>query len=328
LIVGIVALASLGLVGCGGPFPQSALDPASDFAWKLQDLFTGIFFWAVVVFVLVEGALIVAIVRFRERPGGPAPKRTHGNTILEISWTLAPAIVLVLIAIPTIKTIWDVDRPPRGESLVVEAIGHQWWWEFRYPDLGVVTANELHIPVGKQIDVRLTSADVIHSFWFPRLGGKRDVIPGHENQIWFTADSAGVYLGQCAEFCGLSHALMKMELVAESPEDFEKWVERQKADAVVSDSAAFARGGQAFMRSGCIACHAVRGTMAQGVIGPDLTHVGSRRRIAAGILDNTPENLERWIRYPQQVKPGSLMQVQEMDDETARLIVEYLQSLK
>ena len=328
LIVGGVALAGLGLTACGGPFPQSALDPASDFAWKLQDLFTGIFFWAVVVFVLVEGALIVAIFRFRERPGGPAPKRTHGNTILEISWTLAPAVVLVLIAIPTIKTIWDVDRPPRGESLVVEAIGHQWWWEFRYPDLGVVTANEIHIPVGTQIDVRLTSDDVIHSFWFPRLGGKRDVIPGRENQIWFTADSAGIYLGQCAEFCGLSHALMKMELVAESPEDFERWVEQQKADAVVADSATFARGSQAFMQSGCIACHAVRGTIAQGVIGPDLTHVGSRRRIAAGILDNTPENMERWIRYPQQVKPGALMQVPEMDDETVRLIVEYLQNLK
>lgn len=323
-----MALAGLGLTACGGPFPQSALDPASDFAWKLQDLFTGIFFWAVVVFVLVEGALIVAIFRFRERPGGPAPKRTHGNTLLEISWTLAPAIVLVLIAIPTIKTIWDVDRPPRGESLVVEAIGHQWWWEFRYPDLGVVTANELHIPVGRQIDVRLTSDDVIHSFWFPRLGGKRDVIPGHENQIWFTADSTGVYLGQCAEFCGLSHALMKMELVAEEPEDFERWVERQKADAVVADSIAFAAGSQAFMQSGCIACHAVRGTVAQGMIGPDLTHVGSRRRIAAGILDNTPENMERWIRYPQQVKPGALMVVPEMDDETVRLIVEYLQSLK
>jgi cytochrome c oxidase subunit 2 len=321
-------MATIMLGACGGPFPQSALDPASDFAWKLQDLFEGIFFWAVVVFVLVEGALIVAILRFRERPGGPEPKATHGNTALEIAWTLAPAIVLVLIAIPTIKTIWDVDRPARGESLVVEAVGHQWWWEFRYPDLGIVTANELHIPVGQQIDVRLTSADVIHSFWFPRLGGKRDVIPGHETQIWFTADSAGLYLGQCAEFCGLSHALMKMELVAESPEDFEAWVEGQLAEAVAVDSVSFAEGTQAFMRGGCIACHTVRGTVAQGVIGPDLTHIGSRRRIAGGILDNTPENMERWIRDSQGVKPGSLMIVPELDDETVSLIVEYLQSLK
>ncbi|MGB5672991.1 MAG: cytochrome c oxidase subunit II [Gemmatimonadota bacterium] len=324
----LLTLATISLGACGGPFPQSALDPASDFAWKLQDLFQGIFFWAVVVFVLVEGALIVAILRFRERPGGPEPKATHGNTLLEISWTLAPAIVLVLIAIPTIKTIWDVDRPARGESLVVEAVGHQWWWEFRYPDLGIVTANELHIPVGQQIDVRLTSADVIHSFWFPRLGGKRDVIPGHETQIWFTADSAGLYLGQCAEFCGLSHALMKMQLVAESPADFEVWVEGQLADAVVTDSVSFAEGTQAFMRGGCIACHKIRGTVAQGVIGPDLTHVGSRRRIAGGILDNTPENMERWIRDSRGVKPGSLMIVPELDDETVSRIVEYLQGLK
>ena len=324
----LLAVATLVLGACGGPFPQSALDPASDFAWKLQDLFEGIFFWAVVVFVLVEGALIVAILRFRERPGSPAPKATHGNTILEISWTLAPALVLALIAIPTVKTIWDVDRPARGESLVVQAIGHQWWWEFRYPELGIVTANELHIPVGQQIDVRLTSADVIHSFWFPRLGGKRDVIPGHENQIWFTADSAGLYLGQCAEFCGLSHALMKMQLVAEDPADFEAWVELQRADAVVEDSVQFADGSQAFLQGGCIACHAVRGTIAQGVIGPDLTHVGGRRRIAAGILDNTPENLERWIRHSQELKPGSLMVVPELDDETVGRIVAYLQGLK
>lgn len=327
-ILALLTLATLSLGACGGPFPQSALDPASDFAWKLQDLFEGIFFWAVVVFVLVEGALIVAILRFRERPGGAKPKATHGNTLLEISWTLAPAIVLVLIAIPTIKTIWDVDRPARGESLVVEAVGHQWWWEFRYPDLGIVTANELHIPVGQQIDVRLTSADVIHSFWFPRLGGKRDVIPGHETQIWFTADSAGLYLGQCAEFCGLSHALMKMELVVESPADFEAWVEGQRAEAMVADSVSFAEGSQAFMQGGCIACHTVRGTIAQGVIGPDLTHVGSRRRIAAGILDNTPENMERWIKDSRGVKPGSLMIVPELDDETVNRIVEYLQSLK
>jgi len=327
-IAAVSVLAVILLVGCGGPFPQSALDPASDFAWKLQHLFEGIFLWAVVVFVLVEGALIVAILRFRERPGGPAPKATHGNTVLEIAWTLAPAIVLVLIAIPTVETIWDVDRPARGESLVVEAIGHQWWWEFRYPELGIVTANELHIPVGQQVDVRLTSADVIHSFWFPRLGGKRDVIPGHETQIWFTADSAGLYLGQCAEFCGLSHALMKMELVAESAAEFEAWANGQRADAVVTDSAAFADGSQAFMQGGCIACHSVRGTIAQGVIGPDLTHVGSRRRIAAGILENTPANMERWIKNTRGVKPGSLMVVPELDDEVVQRIVSYLRGLK
>ena len=323
-----LTVATLVLGACGGPFPQSALDPASDFAWKLQDLFQGIFFWAVVVFVLVEGALIVAILRFRERPGRPGPKATHGNTILEISWTLAPAVILVLIAIPTIKTIWDVDRPARGESLVVQAIGHQWWWEFRYPELGVVTANELHIPVGQQIDVRLTSADVIHSFWFPRLGGKRDVIPGHENQIWFTADSAGLYLGP-----------MRGVLRA---------VPRPDEDAVggrgpgglrgLGGAAARRRGSGGFgpvrrrqpgLPAGWLHCVS-RGSRDHraGGIGPDLTHVGGRRRIAAGILDNTPENLERWIRHSRELKPGSLMVVPELDDDTLRRIVTYLQGLK
>lgn len=324
----LLVLTTVTLTGCGGPFPQSALDPGSDFAWRLQDLFNGIFFWAVVVFVVVEAALIVAIVRYRARPGGPHPRATHGNTLLEISWTLAPALILVLIAIPTIRTIWVVDNPPTGDALVVEAIGHQWWWEFRYPDLGVVTANELHVPVGMQVDIRLTSADVIHSFWIPRVGGKRDVIPGHETRIWFTVDSAGVYLGQCAEFCGLSHALMKMELVAEEPAEFEKWTANQLADAVVEDSAAFADGAGAFLQGGCIACHAVRGTNAQGVIGPDLTHVGSRRRIGAGIMDNTPDNLARWIRDTQAIKPGALMVVPDLDDEVLQRIVEYLGSLQ
>lgn len=324
----LLVLTALVLSGCGGPFPQSALDPGSDFAWRLHDLFTGIFFWAVVVFVVVETALVVAIVRFRARPGGPTPKATHGNTLLEISWTLAPALILVLIAIPTIRTIWVVDSPAPGEALVVEAIGHQWWWEFRYPDLGVVTANEMHVPVGTRIDLRLTSADVIHSFWVPRIGGKRDVIPGHETSLWFTVDSAGLYLGQCAEFCGLSHALMKLDLIADEPADFEAWVERQVSDAVVVDSARFADGSQAFLQGGCIACHAVRGTVAQGVIGPDLTHVGSRRRIGSGILDNTPENLTRWIRETQAIKPGALMVVPELDDEVIQRIVDYLGSLE
>jgi cytochrome c oxidase subunit 2 len=186
----------------------------------------------------------------------------------------------------------------------------------------------MHIPAGQQVDVRLTSADVIHSFWVPRLGGKRDVIPGHETRIWFTADSAGVYLGQCAEFCGLAHALMKMEVVVDEPADFEAWVETQLSDALVTDSTRFAEGSQAFLQGGCIACHAIRGTVAQGVIGPDLTHVGSRRKIAAGILDNTPENMTRWIRETQAVKPGALMVVPELDDEVLRRIVEYLGSLK
>jgi len=228
-----IALATLVFAGCGGPFPQSALRPSSDFATSLDDLFRGIFFWAVIVFVLVEGALLVAVFRFRDREGKREARHVHGNTVLEISWTIAPAIILVLIAVPTIRTIWEVDRPTTDpDALLVEAVGRQWWWEFRYPELGIVTANELHVPVGRTIDLRLTSADVIHSFWFPRAGGKRDVIPGHENHLWFKMDSVGVFPGQCAEFCGLSHALMKMEMVSESPAEFEAWVSAQQRTAL------------------------------------------------------------------------------------------------
>jgi cytochrome c oxidase subunit 2 len=343
------------LAGCGGPFPQSALDPASDFATRLDDLFRGIFFWAVIVFVLVEGALLLAVFRFRDREGKRRPESIHGNTILEISWTLAPAIVLVLIAVPTFRTIWDVDRPTRDpDALVVEVIGHQWWWEFRYPEYGIVTANELHVPVGRTIDVRLTSADVIHSFWFPRAGGKRDVLPGHENHLWFTMDSTGVFPGQCAEFCGLSHALMKMELVSSTPEAFAEWVALQQRPAIGTEPPAQATdslaaepetvppgsalspelrqileaGQQKFLQSGCIACHRIAGTPAAGVLGPDLTHIGSRRTIAAGILENTPENMAIWLRDPMAVKPGALMPNLNLDEDTIRTLVAYLESLK
>jgi len=356
-IFAIVAVAAL-LSGCGGPFPQSALRPASDFATSLDDLVRGIFFWSVTVFVLVEGALLLAVFRFRDREGKRSAKHVHGNTILEIAWTIAPAFILVLIAVPTIRTIWEVDRPTTDpDALLIEAVGRQWWWEFRYPELGIVTANEIHVPVGRTVDIRLTSADVIHSFWFPRAGGKRDVIPGHETQLWFKMDSVGVFLGQCAEFCGLSHALMKMEMVSESPEEFADWVSVQQRSALGTGETApppatvepaegeealepqadplspglravLDAGIQAFLGSGCIACHRIEGTVAAGVLGPDLTHVGSRRTIAAGILENTPENLERWLRDPAAVKPGVLMPTLSLDEDTIRILVAYLESLK
>ncbi len=330
-----VAAAGLLVSACGGEYTQSALVPRSDFARNLDALFRGIFWWALAVFILVEGALVVAVLRFRERPGADKPKPVHGNTLLEITWTLAPAIVLILIAIPTIRSIWLVDRPPTAEAMVVEAIGHQWWWEFRYPELGVVTANEMHLPVGRTVDVRLRSADVIHSFWFPQMGGKRDVIPGHETFLWFTPDSTGLYTGQCAEFCGIAHALMKMELVVEEPAAFETWVESMRAEVALpaaGDSteagALMTAGSQAFMSGGCIACHTIAGTLAQGVLGPDLTHVGGRRTIAAGILENSPEEMARWIRDPQAIKTGVLMPTMGLSEEQIQTIVAYLQGLK
>ncbi|PYO94643.1 MAG: cytochrome c oxidase subunit II, partial [Gemmatimonadetes bacterium] len=216
--------AALAVAGCAGPFPQSTLRPRSDFGRAIDHLFTGIFWWAVIVFVLVETLLLITLIRFRHREGRPAPKPARGNTALEIGWTLAPAVILVLVAVPTMRTILAVagDAPP--DAVKVEVIGHQWWWEYKYPNLGIVTANEMHVPVGKPVQVSITSADVIHSFWVPALAGKRDATPGHVTRVAFRADSVGEYSGQCAEFCGVSHANMGLRVLVDSDAAFERWV--------------------------------------------------------------------------------------------------------
>src|SRR5436190_16674385 len=197
----VLALLLLLLTGCSGPFPQSVFAPRSDFSTDLDGLYKNIFWWAVAVFVVVETLLLVAIARFRARPGRPAPKPVHGHTALEIGWTLAPALILVFIAVPTMREIFATAGQAPATALKVEVIGHQWWWEYRYPDLHIVTANELSLPVGRPVQVSITSADVIHSFWAPALGGKRDATPGYVTRIAFRPDSVGVYSGQCAEFC-------------------------------------------------------------------------------------------------------------------------------
>ena len=327
LAAGLAGL--LALAGCGGPFPQSTLDPVSDFATKIDRLFMSIFWWAVGVFVVVEGLLIYVLFRFRDRGGEGRPEQVHGSIPLEIGWTLVPAVILVLIAVPTIQTIWEVDNPPTdADALQVEVVGHQWWWEFNYPELGVTTANEIHVPVDRTVQLTLRSADVIHSFWIPRVGGKRDVNPGTTTGLWFTVDSAGRYPGQCAEFCGTAHALMGLSLVAEDSADFRAWVENQKAPADTPTTGLEQAGKEAFVESACISCHTIRGTMAQGIIGPDLTHLASRERIAAEVLPNDSAAMARWLHDPQAVKPANKMQIPDLDDQTVRELIAYLQSLE
>lgn len=324
-ILGLVLL----LTACGQEYPQSTLAPLSDASQVIQGLFVSIFWWAVVVFVVVEGLLVVAVWRFRDRGDGKTPKPVHGHTLMEIGWTLAPAVILVVIAVPTIRSIWILDLPtPDPDALEVEVIGHQWWWEFRYPQLDIVTANELHVPMGRTVSVSLESADVIHSFWFPRASGKRDVVPGHRNQLWFKMDSTGTYPGACAEFCGESHALMKMDMVVDGPQDFSAWVDRQTQPAAEPTTQLAQQGKELLLTSACIACHRIDGTSAQGAVGPDLSHVGSRIKIAAGILDNTPENMARWLRAPEAVKPGVLMPNQNLTEEQIEQLVAYLASLR
>lgn len=290
------------------------------------DVYSDVLLWTIGIFIVVEFLLLLALWRYRRRPGDSGvPDQVHGHTLLEIGWTLVPALILFFIAIPTVQTIFETQaKPAPGEDpLEITVIGHQWWWEIIYPELGITTANELHIPRDRKAVLTLTSADVIHSFWVPRLGGKRDLNPGWENTLWFTPDSAGVYDGQCAEFCGVSHANMRLRVVVLEPEEFDSWVDREQLDAP-PDSI----GLQAFLSSGCQACHTLNGTVAQGKLGPNLTHIGSHSTIAAGIVANTPENLSGWLRNPDSIKPGSLMPDLGLNEERISALVDYLERLK
>jgi cytochrome c oxidase subunit II len=316
--------------GCGGPFPQTTLAPRSDFGTAVDQLFTTIFWWAVVVFVIVEGLLLFTIIRYRRREGAAGPKPLHGHTALEIGWTLAPALILVFIAVPTMRTIFaTAGRAPAG-ALRVQVIGHQWWWEYRYADLGIVTANELHLPVATPVQLEMTSADVIHSFWAPGLGGKRDLMQGRTTRIAFTADSTGEYLGQCAEFCGASHANMRLRVFVQSDSAFQAWVAAQRqVPAAVPRGSSGERGRELFARSACIACHTIDGIpQARGTIGPNLTHVGSRTTIAGALFPNTADYLRRWITNAPSLKPGSLMPPMPLEGADLAALVAYLQSLQ
>jgi cytochrome c oxidase subunit 2 len=319
----VLALVLLGLAGCGLS-DDATIRPISDFGRQTQTIYETVFWWTLGIFVVVELLLVFALWRYRGRDDDPeVPEQVHGHTWLEIGWTLAPAVILLVIAIPTMSTIFRQQAPPPPDALQVTAVGHQWWWEFVYPDLGFTTANELHVPRGRTVNLTLTSGDVIHAFWVPRLGGKRDLNPGSENTIVFTADSVGVYDGQCAEFCGTSHANMRMKLFVDEPSDFEAWASLQARPAR-PDSA----GYQTFLASGCAACHAIDGTPAQGKVGPNLTHFGSRSTFASGLLPNEREHLAGWLRNPDSVKPGALMPDLNLSKERLSDLLGLLEGLR
>jgi cytochrome c oxidase subunit II len=322
--------AALALSACAGPFPQSTLSPHSDFGRSIDQLFTDIFWWAAFVFVVVELLLVVAVVRFRHREGRPAPRATHGHTLLEIAWTLAPAVILVFVAVPTVRTVFATAGDAPADALQVEVIGHQWWWEYRYPGLGITTANELHVPVHQPVAVSITGADVIHSFWIPALGGKRDAIPGHVNRIAFRADTVGDYSGQCAEFCGASHANMRFRVFVDSDSSFRAWVKSEQEGPRVPPRGSLAEQGRAiYARSACIGCHTIQG-VSPGVIGPNLTHVGNRSTFASGIFPNDSAHLASWIADAPSAKPGAIMTRMKppLTDADIAALVAYLESLK
>ncbi|MCC6241688.1 MAG: cytochrome c oxidase subunit II [Gemmatimonadaceae bacterium] len=380
LLLGALAL---GLAACGETYPNSTFNPNTEFNAAIDALWDKQLFWGTLVFVLVEIALVVTIVRFRRRPDGKKPAQVHGNTALEITWTAIPAVILIIIAIPTVRTIFKTQAKAAPDALQVQVIGHQWWWEFRYPQLGITTANELYLPNGRTVNFELKTQDVLHSFWIPQLGGKRDLISNKSNFLWFTPNKdlpSSAWNGFCAEYCGSSHANMKFRVYTVSSAEFDQWAAHQAQPAIfpvaaatppvapvpsgagsvplLQDSATPAattaaapatvpvwvfpkdrlekdfahtkptmpipvgvtfdesllaagdaeRGRQLYSRSSCIGCHAIKGNpTSMGVVGPNLTHVGTRYTIASGLYPNDAKHLAYWIKNAPHLKPGSMM---------------------
>lgn len=344
----LLLFSTLLLGGCALDGPQSIFDTAGPVARSQVDLFIFIFWLAMVVFLVVTAALIYAVVKYRRRgdDDGSVPEQIHGVAWLEALWTAAPAVILVVISVPTVILIFNTEQrvAPTGDDLVVNVTGYQWWWAFEYPELGITTANELHIPTGRRVVLNLISGDVLHSFWVPRIAGKRDLIPNQDNQLWLVADEPGLYRGQCAELCLGAHAYMRFRVVASDEGDFNAWAAtfeptRLQQVQATPVSEQIAAGRDLFKTKGCANCHAVGG-YAQGQGAPDLTNFGVRTSLAAGVADNTPENLARWLRNPQELKPGNLMptlwplpeavkneaQEREINEEIAALVA-YLESL-
>lgn len=286
------------------------------------------------IFVVVGGLLAVAIVKFRARKTDPLiePPQVYGSTQVELAWTVVPILIVLVLFLTTARIIFALqDAPKPKTALDVTVIGHQFWWEFRYPKYGIVTANELHIPASpdsapRPTFLKLLSADVDHSFWVPQLAGKTDLIPNHVNTMWIDPKAAGVYLGQCAQFCGAQHAMMLLRVSVDSPEQFDAWVRNQQKAG--RKDPAVAAGKKVFETQACMNCHTISGTPSTGRFGPDLTHLMSRATLASGAMDNTPENLRQWIKSPDSFKSGALMPAMQLSDEQLDQVTAYLETLK
>src|ERR1700692_242867 len=307
---------------------SNALNPQSPLARAIYDLgiVSGVVF--ALIFVIVTDAIIYAVFRFRARAGEPDPKQIPGNRKVEIAWTIIPFLIVVFLLVMTLSAMNRADPPPApSPDLVIT--GHQFWWQVDYPGSGVITANEIHIPTGKPLSVRLESKDVLHEFWVPKLTRKMSNVPGQSNHIWLQAAKPGTYIGQCSEFCGTQHAWMRILVVAEEPSKFEEWQRAQLQTGQSPTNDTIAKGLALFQTSTCINCHAIRGvTGADLRVAPDLTHVASRKQLAAGIIENTPANLRLWLKSPQHIKPGALMPDFTFTDEQLDQLAAYLSTLQ
>jgi cytochrome c oxidase subunit 2 len=317
--------------------PTNIFAPAATPANSIYGLSMLVLSITLAIFLVVAGLLLYALIRYRHRPSDSdrEPAQVYGSNQIELSWTVIPILIVVMLFLTTTRVILGTEAIPKPDNAMdVTVIGHQFWWEYRYPKLGVVTANELHIPVSNPASptptyLKMSSVDVSHSFWIPRLAGKKDVIPNRINIMWIDPPQPGLYLGQCAQYCGTQHALMLLRVYAQSPEDFAAWAAQQKKPAQqdFADNPIAAEGQTVFMHNACINCHTIAGTAATGRYGPDLTHLASRDTIASGPIQNTPENLRKWIDDPNSMKPGSLMPAMHLNDHDLDVITAYLTQL-
>ena len=329
------------LAGCAN-LPATTMYPYGDHATRILDLLMPVFWMAVGVFVVVQGALVYTVIRFRSKQANaPVPTQIHGNTNIEIMWTIAPAIILLVIAVMTFRTqAANSYQPP--EAMKIRAISHQWWFEFQYDDGKIVTASDLYIPVGQSVQIQLDAADVMHNFWIPKLAGKTYMIPGKTNYLAFKATEAGIFRAFCAEFCGESHGNMRFRVIALDPAEFAQWKTNYATTPAATNGTAqalgltgdAARGAAIFAdpKKQCAACHIIEGTTAKGKIGPNLTHYGNRLTIAAGVLPYTTDNLANWLHDPAGIKPGNLMgrviKKGTLKDQEVADLVAYLDGMK
>jgi len=335
LLVGILLAAGLCVASTPADHPiPSIFDARSAPADIIRHLSYFIFEITGFIFLVVFSLLLYAVIKFRAKAGDTAhePPQVYGSTQIELAWTVIPILMVVVLFVACARVIHAIQDAPKPAAAVdVIAVGHQFWWEFRYPSLGVVTANELHIPLSGTAHptptfLRLLSADTDHSFWIPQLAGKTDLIPNRVNELWLDPREPGIYLGQCAQYCGTQHAKMLLRVSVDTPEAFAAWISAQKQPAHQDDTVT--AGRRVFETTACINCHAVAGTPANGRFGPDLTHLMSRVTLASGAADNTRENLRLWIQNPDALKPGSLMPAMRLSDSELDALVNYLETLR
>ena len=327
----LILCSFLFITACIEDAPLDSLSPAGPYARTIDELFWLTFWIAVVIFFIVQGALLFSVFYFKDSPDKPEPKQIHGNNFLEILWTIIPVIILASIAVPTVRTIFDLAREPE-DALKIEVIGHQWWFEYKYPDYGITTANVLVIPEDTPIRLEMWSNDVLHNYWVPKLNGKRYLVPGQKTYLNLHADSAEEFWAQCGEYCGLSHSKMRGRVLSMSESDFDAWVvnEQKNADTGLTEGSLAYEGQQVYLNAGCTQCHVIGGVWdVQGErIAPNLTHFANRNVFAGAALKNNAENLTQWLANPAELKPGTFMPNLELTEREIEALIEYLGTLK